>query len=112
MGKDFTKAENKVLTEIYRRLSYFHNGNVNENLLLLTTPSRAKLIKKYGLIKPFSTEYPRQYCWYNLTERGKFFFRNYPSIIFKISTEENDKMFNGESIIKFDKTLINFNIKH
>ena len=75
--KKFNKGQNKVLTEIYRRLNWLDKTNLDTNLLLLTIPSEAKKIENLGLIKPFSTEQPRVYSWYNLTEKGKKFFSNY-----------------------------------
>lgn len=101
----FTKKENQVLSEIYRRLNFFHDGDLNTNLLLLTLPSNAKLLSKYNLIKPTTTEITRHLNWYKLTEKGKKFFSNYV-LKTKISREENLELFKGDYVKKFDKKLL------
>lgn len=103
MSKDkFTTEENRMLTEIYRRLNYFHKGNVNEPFMLLEMPSRAKCLVNISLIEPTCRETPKVLNWYKLTESGKKFFSNYISII---NDDTNTKLFNGE-IETFDKKLL------
>ena len=100
--KPFTQAEKRVLTEIYRRLNFFHNGNLNEDLLYLAFPSEAKKIAEFGLIKPFSKETNRALNWYSLTEKGKKFFSHYIAKK-KISQKENFDLFTGVTVVMFDK---------
>lgn len=102
MKKQFTKKENTVLTEIYRRLNYFHKGNLNEPLLLLALPSEVKAIRHFGFVTPYSNEVLRALNWYRLTPKGKAFFSNY---IKKIGTKENHKL-RDYKIKKFDYSLI------
>jgi len=99
----FTKKENSVLSEIYRRLNYFHKGNINANCLYLGLPSEAKVLSEYDLIKPLSREIPRSLNWYNLTDKGKEFFSHY---ICKIFESTNSSIFNGTYIKNFDKSLL------
>ena len=103
--KNFTKAQTEVLTEIYRRLNFFHNGNLTESLLYLATPTQAKRIKKYGLIKPYREEMRGTANWYNLTAKGQDFFQNYltPN---KLPNSINEKMANGELLKDFDLSLL------
>lgn len=92
----FNKKQNRSLTEIYRRLNYFHKGNLNERLMYLAYPSEAKVLRDLGLIQPYSSEIRRALNWYSLTERGKRFFSKY---IAPINEEENQALINGEYII-------------
>lgn len=107
----FTSKENKILTEIYRRLFYFNDGNLNTELLLLSFPSTLKPIKKYGLIQPSISrkgkrnEIPRVLNWYCLTTKGKAFFSNY-IIKHLLSDETNHKMFIDNIVLKFDKRFL------
>jgi len=101
--KNFNIKENRILTEIYRRLNYFHSGDLNHSSLFLGLPSEANLIKKYGIIKPYSKETPRALNWYNLTDKGKEFFKHY---IRKVSSETNLQLYDGKIMTCFDKTLI------
>lgn len=100
---NFTLEENRMLTEIYRRLNYFHKGDLNSNILL-EVPSRAKCLIKLGLIQPsYSRETPRALNWYKLTEKGQLFFKNY---LDNVNDKVNEALFNG--VIKtFNKLLIN-----
>lgn len=93
----FSFDENRLLTEAYRRLNYFHNGNLKYDVLC-EIPSRAKTLISIGIIEPSYSETPRHYNWYKLTDVGKKFFKNY---IVKISEKENIELFNGE-VMKFD----------
>ena len=99
---NFNHSETKVLSEIFRRLNYFHKGNTNKNLMYLALPSEAKKIKKHNLITPISSELPRVYNWYKLTDAGKKFFGNY---VRPISDKENTDLFNG-STTTFNKALL------
>ena len=103
--KNFTKQQNKILSEIYRRLNYFHSGNLNESLLYLGYPSDAKIISVFELIKPYRKEIPRVLNWYNLTEKGKKFFANYVTK-HRLSSKRNSALFSGEYIKNFNKSLL------
>ena len=105
MKSKFTKKENSVFTEIYRRLNYFHKGNVNERLILLALPSEVKPIKPYGLVKPHRSETPRVLNWYTLTDKGKLFFNNYNRKEHRVNETTNQRLFDGE-VLSFDKSLL------
>lgn len=105
MQNRFTKAENEILSEIYRRLNYFHKGNLDANLLYLGLPSEASKISKYNLIKPYSGETPRVLNWYTLTDKGKKFFANYLTKK-KLDQSVNHKIFTGAFVKEFDKKLL------
>ena len=107
MKSNFIKKENSVLTEIYRRLNYFHKGNVNERLMLLALPSEVKPIKSYGLVKPLRSETPRVLNWYTLTDKGKSFFNNYNRKERRVNETTNQRLFDGE-VLSFDKSLIRY----
>jgi hypothetical protein len=96
----FTTKEDKILTEIYRRLNYFHKGNLDTELLYLALPSEAKIISKLDLIKPYSKETKRVANWYNLTDKGKTFFSHYNKD--RIDNETNQIYFEGRSTKFFD----------
>ena len=102
---DFTRSQNIVLSEIYRCLNYFHKGDLSTHLLLLALPSEVKVISEFGFIKPSSTETPRVYNWYNLTEKGKKFFVNYITK-YKLDEDLNTKLFTNEWVKCFDKRYI------
>lgn len=97
----FKTPQVKILTEIYRRLNFFHKGNVNEKLMLLALPSEVKSIKEFGIIEPYNKEVPRTTNWYSLTTKGKMFFKNY---IKKISEKENLELFEGNKTVNFIKS--------
>ena len=101
--KKFTKKQQFVLQEIYRRLNFFHKGDVNADLLLLATPSVAKPAKELGLIKASSYELGRVYNWYNLTDKGKQFFSHY---INPIDDETNAALWSGKHMKSFDPSFI------
>jgi len=102
----FTKKENEVLEEIYRRLNYFHKGDLNTNLLLLALPSFVKIIKEYKLLTPSNKELPRVYNWYKLTKKGRKFFENYV-MKNKMTEEQNLELFNNRGYAKkFNKNLL------
>ena len=102
-SKKFNARETIILGEIYRRLNYFHNGNLNENQLHLGFPNEVKFLIELDLLKPSYRETPRILNWYNLTDKGKRFFQHY---IVKLSKEDNDNLFNGVTCITFDFSLI------
>lgn len=104
MNKDCTKAENLVLTEIYRRLNYFHKGNLNTSLLLLANRTFAKPAIKLGLIIPYSSEVKRAPNWYSLTEKGKEYFKDHIS---EVTPKENAEYFSGIKTKKFKKPIVN-----
>ena len=104
MKRQFTIKERLVLTEIYRRLNYFKNGDLTSKFLLLQTPSAARRIVNLGLIQSsFGVEIERVYCWYCLTEKGKDFFQNY---IERISEADNSLYFDGIKIKNFNPELL------
>lgn len=102
--KTFTKQQNRVLTEIYRRLNYFHHGNTKEPLMLLALPSTVKCLDEFKLLRPYSKEIPRARNWYSLTHKGQQFFNNYAKN--GISQNENSRLFVGK-VIEFDIKLLN-----
>ena len=102
----FTQQQNSVLSEIYRRLNYFHSGDLNTRLLLLALPSEAKKIEPLGIIECTGKEIPRVLNWYKLTDKGKDFFSYYVTK-HKLSDDINTKLFNGSYIKKFDKKYLN-----
>ena len=102
----FTNTQNKVLSEIYRRLNYFHKGDLDTKLLFLALPSEAKKISKFGFIKPESEETPKEFNWYNLTEDGKKFFSNYVTKN-KLSEDINLSIFEQTYTKSFDNPIIN-----
>lgn len=93
----FNLEERRMLTEVYRRLNYFHKGNLDSSVLL-EVPSRAKCLVKLDIVKPSSKENRNYLNWYKLTDKGKEFFKHY---IADISEFTNEKLFNGE-IMTFD----------
>lgn len=98
----FTAEENRQLTEVYRRLNYFKQNNLDEHLLMLAFPYQVKTLRQKGILKPSSTETPKALNWYNLTEEGKELFKDY---------SKNKRMSHNEALAIFEgiKT-INFNI--
>lgn len=104
--KRFTHEENKILTNIYRRLNYFLGGDLDGNLLYLGLPSDAKIIAKYNLIKPsYRPEIPRILNWYKLTDAGKQFFANYVTK-YKLDEDTNLAIFEGIYVKTFDFELL------
>ena len=97
-SKALTTPQNKILSEIYRRLNFLHDGNLNEPLLLLAFPSEVKSIKPLHLITPYSTETPKALNWYRLTPKGKTYFSNY---LAKISEETALQIFTGKYVKQF-----------
>jgi|GEM_PF-3626644 len=67
------------LLESYRRVMEYHNGNVDQKLLLLNYPSKVKTSKIY--LHEVYTEQKRCLCWYSLTEAGKQAVRELINII-------------------------------
>jgi len=100
MKNQFTEAENRILTETYRRLNYLAKGDLNSRLLLLEFPSNVKTLKAKGILKPSSSETPKIINWYNLTEKGKELFK---TRIVKISSKRNLQLFEGNEVMNFNK---------
>lgn len=101
--RNFTMGESRCLTEVYRRLNFFHNGDVNAECLYLARPSNAKKILTLGIVEPHGIEAKNCQNWYNLTELGKKFFCYYNN--HKISVKENFAMFEGRMVKTFDYQL-------
>lgn len=101
-GKYFTKKESVVLTEIYRRLNCFHNGNLDASLLLLSTEAECRCVVQLGLIERLTCGTVKKGClgWFKLTDLGKKFFSNY---VETISNEMNLTYFDGRDIKYFSK---------
>jgi len=107
--KTFSKKQNIILSEIYRRLNHFNHINIDSNLIVPLFPSEAKIIEKYKLIETSDGRIatPRIESWYKLTDDGKYFFKNY-LLEEKISPEENLKMcFYGKYITFYKHHLKN-----
>ena len=99
----FTTRENRILTETYRRLNYFNNGDVKTFLLLADTPSEVKtLVAKNIITCSAGEEKPRKINWYMLTNEGQKLFKNY---IKKVTDSENLQIFEGKKVIDFNKEL-------
>jgi len=102
----FNYAQNKLLTEIYRRLNYLNKGDVNTTLLWLEYPSIAKKLISIGIVEPSGNEIVRALNWYKLTDDGKrLFLKNKPSK--PISDQENRCMFDGELVKDFSDNATN-----
>lgn len=93
-------SQNKVLSEIYRRLNYFHKGNLDEPLMYLGRKTEANKIREFALITPYSTEQEKHLNWYKLTEKGKEYFKKY---CHRITEETNYRIFTGEKVLEFTK---------
>jgi hypothetical protein len=105
MRTKFTKEENIVLSEIYRTINYFHEGTMDEKLMLLEYPSKVKSIIQLGIIVPYSTQRPKELNWYSLTDKGKNFFRKYLTKK-KLSEDMNLKLFEGTYVKQFNFKLL------
>lgn len=98
----FTAEENRQLTEVYRRLNYFNQNNLDERLLMLAFPNEVKTLKQKGILRPSSTETVRVQNWYTLTEKGKELFKSH--------SQEN-RMSHDKALALFEgKKTLNFNI--
>jgi hypothetical protein len=64
----FTAHEQKVITEIRRRIRVFNKDMV---MVYLGYPSEVKSLIQKGILTPYSSQTPRVLNWYNLTELGK-----------------------------------------
>jgi DNA-binding MarR family transcriptional regulator len=105
MKKAFSANENRVLTEVYRRLKQLHSGNLDARLLILLLPSEVKTLVKNGYLKPHSSETPRVINWYNLTEKGKTIFK-YHDVKTRLSDSEDLELFsNPNSYKEFKKPI-------
>lgn len=99
----FTTRENRILTETYRRLNYFNNGDVKTFLLSADTPSEVKtLVAKNIITCSAGEEKPRKINWYMLTNEGQKLFKNY---IKEVTESENLQIFEGRKVINFNKPL-------
>lgn len=99
----FTERENKALNEVYRRLNYFHGGDVEERLLILAFPNEVESLKVKGIVAPsHSPEIKRALNWYCLTDKGKKLFIQFANDA-KMSEELNYKIFNGHTPINFNE---------
>ena len=106
-NKRFNNKQNTILSEIYRRLNFFHNGNLNEKLMMLAYPSEVKPIIEFGLVETTSTHCTsRVINWYRLTDNGKKFFSNYIEKE-KLSDDVNHSIYTKEYVKQFDYSLLN-----
>lgn len=104
-GKRFLSKDLRILTEIYRRLNYFHNGNLKTQLLLPALPSEVKNLKNLGILKSTNKEQGRVMNWYMLGEKGKNLFQHFIEET-RLSEEENLAYFNGKIKDGFDPRLM------
>lgn len=58
------------LVECFRRLNQF-NKDLDDNLMLLATPSEVKQAKQLDILIASFHETPRTTNWYKLTEKGQ-----------------------------------------
>lgn len=95
----FTQKENEVLSETFRRLCQFHNGDVDTTLLVLDTPSSVKTLITKSIFKKAGDEVRNSLNWYSLTNKGKE--------LFKIAYSQHSKlaMLNGDYAINFNPIL-------
>lgn len=97
-----TPTENIQLTEIYRRLGYFKNWNLDSDLLTLHLPSEIKTLKAKDILKPSYKEIPRVLNWYNLTKKGKELLKKHiPKSKKQLTEAENLQIFEGKKQITF-----------
>ena len=95
----FNMKERAVLSELFRRLCYFHKGDINARCLLLARPSEVKCLAPYGLIRTDSVETLRlKNCWYVLTAKGKEYFA---PMTRPMDATENLDIFEGRLIMHF-----------
>ena len=104
--KSFNKVEKSILNEIYRRINYFKEGKLDEDLLLIAYPNESKSLVGLGILNSFSKIESGTLTWYNLTEKGQKFFSNYV-LKEKLSEDMNHKLFIGEKTIDFNFNLLN-----
>lgn len=100
----FKADERRMLTEVYRRLNYLKNGDLDTQLLLPAYPSEAKPLITLGIITPTDNEVKRVINWYKLTNKGKMFFSHYNKE--KITEFENFELFEGRRVVDFDFSLL------
>jgi len=72
----FNSKEKEVLKEIDRRLNIFHDGDLDTRLLLLALPYEVKSLINKKILTCSTSETPRVFNWYRLTEAGKQVYRN------------------------------------
>lgn len=99
--KVFNRQENKVLTEVYRCLNYFHKGNLDERLMLLALPSEVKSLIEKGILKVHGKEVKRAYNWYGLTDKGKELFKSHVTKE-RLSKSDNLALFDGRVVRDFN----------
>lgn len=103
----FNQKQNIILSEIYRKLNFFHKGNLDEKLMLLAYQGEVKPIMNFCLVETISTCCARRVIhWYRLTDRGKDFFSNYIEKE-KLSNDINHRIFTKEYVKEFDYSLLN-----
>jgi hypothetical protein len=100
----FTANETIQLTEIYRRLNYFHGGNLETNLLYLAMPNEVKTLKKKGILKCSNTEKPYALNWYRLAEKGITLFKDHVTKK-KLTEKENLEIWEGRHTKNFNTSL-------
>lgn len=89
--------KNSSLYELYRRLFYFQNGDVDTHLLLLANPNTVKDLIKYDVVTASNGKEQKGVAnWYKLTENGKTLFNDLPKD--KLSEEVNHALFIEENI--------------
>lgn len=111
MTKKLTVKQNRLLTEIYRRLFYFHDGDINEPLLLLSTNYQARPLTSIGLIEP-SKNISIGNQWFKLTTKGKELFNSCKGKNIEIGFNNRVFGYMNEHInlaIFEEKVTINFN---
>lgn len=90
-----------TMNDVYRRLHYFHDGDLNSNLIYLGYPSEVKPLYKY--LKPVGNEKSRSMNWYCLTQEGKDLFATIPPM----EKKDNSDFFVGNKRIDFNDYLKN-----
>jgi hypothetical protein len=98
--KKFTKKQERLLSEIYRRLNCLCNNNLDEKLLVPAYMSEINPIRRFGLVQPTYNENKGIINWYCLTEKGKLFFSNY--VHNRMAESKSFEIYKGELILSFD----------
>lgn len=62
--------ERNLIQEIIRRVQCFHDGRLNDKLLLLAYQSELKELIAHGIVELSGDYMPRCLTWSHLTERG------------------------------------------
>ena len=95
----FSSAEIVQLTEIFRRLCYFHKGKLDTGFLHPAYPSEVKTLVQKGILTPANTVTPRVCSWYCLDDAGKELFG---PIIREIGDQENVALYEGRETLNFN----------